>query len=88
MIKDIKYSGYSAVPSDYECPDGELALSLNLINEKGSICSIQQPFVEMELPESEQNSRIVFIHETTAFTHYIFLDENTNVLSWRYNRPR
>ena len=40
MNKDIKYNGYSAVPSDYECQDGELALSLNLIQENGSIRGI------------------------------------------------
>lgn len=83
MNKDIKYTGYSAVPSDYECQDGELALSLNLINENGGLSSIEQPHVEMTLSEEEQNCKIVFIHETTAFTHYILLDERTNRLSWK-----
>lgn len=43
MTKDIKYSGYTAVPSDYECADGELAASLNLINENGALHNISQP---------------------------------------------
>ena len=31
MNKEVKYNGYSAVPFDYECPDGELAVVINLV---------------------------------------------------------
>ena len=31
MIKDIRYTGHSARPSDYESPDGELAAAVNLM---------------------------------------------------------
>lgn len=37
MQKEIKYTGYTAMPSDYDCQDGELAHSFNLINEDGAI---------------------------------------------------
>lgn len=37
MIKDIRYNGFTAQPSDYECPDGDLEASVNLINEDGMI---------------------------------------------------
>ena len=43
MNKEVKYNGYSAQPSDYECQDGELALSLNLINEDGTIEPLYTP---------------------------------------------
>lgn len=43
MNKEVKYSGYSAVPSDYECKDGELAMSLNLLQENGTLKIIRQP---------------------------------------------
>ncbi len=44
MIKEIKYSGYAAVPSDYDCPDGQLAYSLNLLQEgEGALHSIPDP---------------------------------------------
>lgn len=33
MIKDIKYNGYTAQPADYQAPDGDLDIALNLINE-------------------------------------------------------
>lgn len=35
MIKEIKYNGYSANPSDYECADGDLSVAMNLIPEDG-----------------------------------------------------
>lgn len=43
MIKDVKYSGYTAQPSDYEGPDGDLAMSMNLINEDGDVKQLGQP---------------------------------------------
>lgn len=84
MIKDIKYGGYTAQPSDYECQDGDLATSINLINEDGNITPILQPKVVMEMPE-EGKHKIVFIHETTAYKHYIIFDETTNKLLWKNN---
>ncbi|WP_290456940.1 hypothetical protein [Muribaculum intestinale] len=85
MIKDIKYSGYSAQPSDYECQDGDLATSINLINEDGNITPILQPKVVMTMPE-EGKHKIVFIHETTAFKHYIIYDESSYKLMWKNSK--
>lgn len=68
MIKEIKYSGYAAVPSDYECPDGQLAQSLNLLNETGSMQPIFPPKILLSL---EAGSEIVFVHKTSAYKHYI-----------------
>lgn len=82
MNKEIKYNGFSAVPSDYECPDGSLAVSVNLINEEGNIASVLQPHVEMEMGEENANSKVVFIHKTTAYTHYIIFDEQTKRLGY------
>lgn len=82
MIKDIKYNGYTAQPSDYESRDGDLATSLNLINEDGNITPILQPKVIMSMPEGGKH-KIVFIHETNTFKHYIIYDENTFKLLWK-----
>lgn len=81
MNKDVKYNGFSAVPSDYECQDGELAMSLNLINENGTISAVSQPKVVMSLGKSEQ--KVMFIHETNVYKHYIFYDTTTMKLRWR-----
>lgn len=69
MIKDIKYSGYSAVPSDYECPDGTLAVSINLIPEDGSLSPIQKPKVIKEF--NAYSNKVSFIHKTSDYKHYI-----------------
>lgn len=49
MIKEIKYGGFKAHPSDYECQDGDLAAAINLINEDGHIAMIPQPCVVQSL---------------------------------------
>ena len=43
MNREIKYSGFSAVPSDYECSDGSLAVSINLLPEDGALKPILAP---------------------------------------------
>ena len=60
MIKEIKYTGYTAVPSDYECPDGQLATCINLVPEDGRLKIISQPAVIMTLPSESQ--RVMYIH--------------------------
>lgn len=41
MYKDIIFSSFTAVPSDYECQDGTLAQCHNLINEDGACHAVQ-----------------------------------------------
>ncbi len=67
MIKDIKYGGYTAQPSDYECQDGGLALSLNLIQENEAIQSIPQPTVRFSIGKG----RKLFIHRVASAANYI-----------------
>ena len=69
MTKDIKYSGYTAQPSDYESEDGALAVSFNLINEDGSMGGISQPMVDKTISTAQVEA--LFIHKTNEFTHYI-----------------
>lgn len=71
MDKELKYNGYSAVPSDYEANDGDLALSLNLIPEDGALKPIKIPdtpilSVEQYIP--------VYIHQVSYKKNYIFAD--------------
>lgn len=80
MIKDIKYNGYTAVPSDYECQDGDLAASINIVPEDGQLKIINQPTVIMTLPSLSQ--RVLFIHEATGYKHYIIYDESTSKILW------
>lgn len=75
MIQDIKYSGFTANPSDYECTDGELAMSIGLVPEDGSLKPVLPPQVQLTLGE---NQKVVFIHETSVFKYYIVIDTSTN----------
>lgn len=74
MNTEIKYSGYTAQPSDYECPDGTLAVSLNLICEDGHIKPLPTP-ADARLT-LQQNERILLVHEVADRKHYILAREN------------
>lgn len=78
MNQEIKYSGFSAVPSDYECSDGSLAVSINLLPEDGALQPVLSPSVEVQL--AAETGSCVYIHETSSFTHYIVA--NGNAYSW------
>ena len=80
MIKELKYSGFSTVPSDYECPDGSLAMSLNLIPEDGALHPLPKPKVVLTLPSSDYF--VTFIHKNTGYTHYIIASRNNPLSLW------
>ena len=63
MNQEIKYSGFSAVPSDYECSDGSLAVSINLLPEDGALKPILAPSEVMQLQDGEV---VKFIHKTSS----------------------
>lgn len=75
MIKDIKYGGYTAQPSDYECLDGDLASSINLVPEDGVLKPVFQPKIIKRFQTAA--NKVSFIHETSAFVHYIIQIGNT-----------
>lgn len=76
MIKEIKYKGYAENPSDYECSDGELAMSLNAIYEDGALRPVLSPETILTLDPSK---RVVCVHETSVYTHYIVTDDENNL---------
>ena len=82
MIKDIKYNGFTEVPDDYECPDGDLAGVVDLVPEDGALKPVVPPVGKFVLPE---NKDFLFIHDTPDYTHYILLDKHDpehNKLYW------
>ena len=78
MNQEIKYSGFSAVPSDYECSDGSLAVSINLLPEDGALQPVLPPSEVMRLEDGEV---VKYIHKTSAFTHYIVYSSTTGKIS-------
>lgn len=75
MKKEIKYTGFSETPSDYVCPDGDLATVVGMVPEDGAVKPIQQPTTLFSLPEGYT---VVFIHKNTSYTNYIVCHEESN----------
>lgn len=72
MNQEIKYSGFSAVPSDYECSDGSLAASINLVPEDGALKPVMPPAVEFHLSKG-QNA--IYIHKGNNYINYIISEK-------------
>lgn len=84
MIKEIKYSGYSAQPSDYEAPDGDLAAAINLINEDGALKAIAQPAPRLAMAAGDT---VLLTHQVPGAVNVIFArqtdsQQNLFKLAW------
>lgn len=75
MNKDITYHGFSAVPSDYQSQDGDLAISLNLVPEDGAIHPVHSP---KEILSLRDNERILLIHNVPGQKNYIIIRSENN----------
>lgn len=73
MIKEIKYNGYTANLSDYECPDGDLAIAMGLLPENGALHPIYPPQTIATLP---LGCRVLCLHETAAYKHVVLFIPN------------
>lgn len=76
MDKEIKYLGLTTRPSDYNAPDGDLAVSLNLINEDGALHPVATP----KILHNYGDYQVVYIHKTSVYTHYILADNS--IYAW------
>lgn len=74
MIKEIKYNGYTAQPSEYICEDGDLSLSLGCIPDNGSLVPMLPPKVLLTLEGKED---VIYFHKTTRIKHYIVYSADT-----------
>ena len=77
MKHEVKYNGYTAQPSDYDSPDGDLALAVNLLREDGSVKPLFQPATLFHIT----NMDVLYFHVTPTFKHYI-AKGNDNKLYW------
>lgn len=78
MNKEIKYNGYTASPSDYECPDGDLSVAINFVPEDGAVKPVFPPVVDEEA--AGFTGTCVYIHKNSGYTHYIVRE--SNAFSW------
>lgn len=72
MNKEIQYTGFSASPSDYECPDGSLAVSINLLPEDGALQPVLPPTVKLNLPKGQT---AIYIHKGNNYANYIISEK-------------
>lgn len=79
MIKEIQYAGYATEPSDYECPDGQLAASLNLISEDNQLKPVFQPETKVQLPDG---CSVIYIHKIGANEEHYIIRDASDVLYW------
>lgn len=70
MIKELKYGGMASVPSDYECPDGQLAVAVNVVNENGEI----KPFIHPD-PFMNIIGELLFVHKSSNYENFITIDD-------------
>lgn len=82
--KEIKYTGITARPSDYDSPDGDLATAINVTNEDGNIKPVFPSNKQFTLLQ-EQN--LLYIHKTPNFCNYIVHDSALNRLCYFTNTP-
>lgn len=80
MIQEIKYSGFSANPSDYESAEGDLALSLGVVPEDGALKPLFQP---KELLRLESSQRVLYIHNTSLSENLIIYNDTDYSLTWK-----
>lgn len=84
MIKEIKYKGFTATPSDYECPDGELSAAINLVPEDGELKPVVDTENVITLPSGQAVSNndgtnytykyaLSFVHKAESYKHIIFI---------------
>lgn len=72
--KEIRYTGITTIPSDYDCPDGDIASMMNLVNEKGNLVPATPPKVLFKL---ESGQKVMYIHKTSNYCNYITFDINS-----------
>ena len=81
MIKEIKYNGYTAQPSDYACADGDLAGAVNLVPDQGALSPVFRPRVLFTLDDTK---KVRYMHKSASpsYRHYIVVDSSTNSVYW------
>lgn len=88
MEQELEYKGYSANPSDYDAADGQLALSMQAINERGCLRTLFPPKIVREGGDGRQ---LRHSHSTYAYDNYIFVrqssadDERTDLIDGMFD---
>lgn len=82
--KEIKYTGITTIPSDYDCPDGDISAMINLVNENGNLSPVAPPEALFTLSD---NQKVLYIHKTSDYCNYIVHDTNEENICYFAKSP-
>ena len=80
MEKQIDFKGVNLTPYDDIAPDGQLSVCSNLERHAGSLRPVSFQGTEYTIDNS--NARLIYVHNTASFNHFIFYDEESGSLFW------
>lgn len=78
MIDEVKYKGFTAAGSDYDCGDGELAAVMGLLPDhvsaggNVSLSAIQKAKTVLKL--GSKDCTVLYVHRGDKYTNYIVVD--------------
>ena len=78
MIDEVKYKGFTAAGSDYDCSDGELAAVMGLLPDhvsaggNVSLSAIQKAKTVLKL--GSKDCTVLYVHRSDKYTNYIVVD--------------
>lgn len=82
MEKQINFLGVSLTPYSDISPDGQLSACSNLERHAGSLRPVSLHGNPFTLPEQASGFRLITVHNTANFNHFIFHDPDSGTLSW------
>ena len=86
MEKQINFLGVNLTPYSDISPDGGLAACVGLERHAGSLRPVVLHGTSYALPEDKADVRLLAVHDTAAFNHFIFRSTTDGVLYWA-DRP-
>lgn len=81
MIKSLPLTGISRTPDGTICPDGELSMAMNVVNDGQGIRLAEKPVTVFDLEDDETALLIDKVTAPSQDTHYI-LAKGANSLVW------
>mgnify|MGYP000007939318 FL=1 len=80
MEKQITFDGVALTPYNDISPDGQLSACCNLERHAGSLRPVS--LQGSRYTKRDTGSRLVFVHNTAYYNHFIFYNASTGSLSW------
>lgn len=71
MIKEVRYNGYAANPSEYQSADGDLGVAMNLVSEDGGLKLMEGG---KEAHQWSEGMSALYIHRSSQYKHIIYTD--------------